>query len=84
LLKENWDSRKPVRLLGVGLSNAHADNHEAAQLSIFDLNEELEDDVTKAEKLEKAIDTIRSRFGKDKLVRAKFVDGGRKQMQKEG
>lgn len=79
LLKDNWDSGKPVRLLGVGISNAYTDNYAHEQLSIFDVNEELQDDVTKEEKLEKTIDTIRSRFGKDKLVRAKFVDGARKQ-----
>ena len=83
LLKDNWGSGKPVRLLGVGISNANADNCVAEQLSIFDVNEELQDDVTKEEKLEKAMDSIRSRFGSDKLVRAKLVDGGRKKGKKD-
>lgn len=77
LLKDNWDSRKPVRLLGLGITNTYTENDTPEQLSIFDVNEELQDNVVKEEKLEKTIDIIRSRFGSDKLVRAKLVDGGR-------
>jgi DNA polymerase-4 len=73
LLEENWDKRKPVRLLGIGLANI--DENILDQVSIFDVNEELDDEVKREEKLERAMDEIRSRFGSDKLKRAKLIDG---------
>lgn len=60
LLAEHWDRRRPIRLLGIGISNV--DEEMPVQLSIFDINEELPDSVKKEEKLERAIDSIRSRF----------------------
>ncbi len=72
LLEENWDKRKPVRLLGIGLANIDEDMPD--QLSIFDVNKELDDEIKREEKLERAMDEIRSRFGSDKLKRAKLVD----------
>lgn len=72
LLEENWDCRKPVRLLGIGLANIAEDVPE--QLSIFDVNENLPDEIKKEEKLERAMDAIRMRFGSDKLKRAKLVE----------
>lgn len=78
LLDDNWDCRKPIRLLGIGLANIDEDMPE--QLSIFDVNDELPDGSKREEKLERAMDTIHSRFGSDKLKRAKLVNGehGRK------
>jgi len=73
LLEENWDRRKPVRLLGIGISNI--DERLPEQLSIFDINDELPDTVKREEKLERAMDAIRSRFGSDKLKRAKLMNG---------
>ena len=72
LLSENWDRRRPVRLLGIGISNI--DEEMPVQLSIFDINEELPDTVKKEEKLERAIDSIRSRFGSDMVKRAALVE----------
>lgn len=67
LLEENWNSKKPVRLLGISLNNIATG--EVEQLSIFNLNggEEVNE---KEEKLEKAFDSIRERFGFDKIKRA--------------
>ncbi len=73
LLDENWDSNKPVRLLGIGIANIDEDMPD--QLSIFDVNEDLDDEIKREEKLERAMDQIRSRFGSDMLKRAKLVDG---------
>ncbi len=81
LLKENWDRRKPVRLLGIGISNIDEDIPE--QLSIFDINDELPDEVKREEKLERAMDAIRSRFGSDKLKRAKLVDSNKERRSSE-
>ncbi len=72
LLEDNWDRRKPIRLLGIALANIDEDMPE--QLSIFDVDEKLPDDVRREEKLEKAMDAIRLRFGSDKLKRAKLVN----------
>lgn len=72
LLEGNWDARKPVRLLGIGLANIDEDMPD--QMSIFDVNEDLPDEIKREEKLERAMDAIRSRFGSDKLKRAKLVD----------
>ncbi len=76
LLMDNWDRRRPIRLLGIGIANIDEDMPE--QLSIFDVNSELPDEVKREEKLEKAMDAIRSRFGSDKLKRAKLMDGNNK------
>ncbi len=72
LLEENWDKRKPVRLLGIGLASIDEDMPD--QLSIFDVNEELDDEIKREENLERAMDEIRLRFGSDKLKRAKLVN----------
>lgn len=75
LLDDNWDCRKPIRLLGIGLGNI--DEEMPEQLSIFDMNDELPDKSKREEKLERTMDAIRSRFGSDKLKRAKLVDDRR-------
>jgi DNA polymerase-4 len=81
LLEEHWDKRRPIRLLGIGLGNIDEDAVE--QLSIFDVNKELPDENKREEKLEKAMDSIRMRFGSDKLKRAKLVNGQQKEKKKE-
>ncbi|MCX7747120.1 MAG: DNA polymerase IV [Clostridia bacterium] len=69
LLDENWNSRRPVRLLGIGLSNFQ--ESESSQISIFDIGSTPEND--KEEKIEKTIDSLRARFGADKIKRAKTL-----------
>jgi len=71
LLEENWDCSKPVRLLGIGLGNFKEEFNR--QLSIFDLNEDIIDNNKREERLEKAMDAIRSRFGRDTVKRAKLI-----------
>lgn len=71
LLADNWDGKRPVRLLGISLANISEDCPE--QLSIFDINEAVPDAGRKEEKLEKAMDDIRTRFGHDMVKRAKLV-----------
>jgi DNA polymerase-4 len=60
LLEMNWDESKPVRLLGITLSKLKCDD---MQLKILDDRNERE------EKLEKAIDSLKDRFGKDLIKR---------------
>lgn len=71
LLMDNWDRKRPIRLLGIGITNI--DEEQPEQISIFDVNSDLPDEVRKEERLEKAMDAIRSRFGSDKIKRAKLI-----------
>ncbi|MCX7921913.1 MAG: DNA polymerase IV [Clostridia bacterium] len=75
LLKENWNTHRPVRLLGIGLGNIEENCVE--QMSLFDMIDKstinIAIDNKKEEKLEKAMDTIREKFGFDKVKRAKVM-----------
>ena len=71
LLQANWNSSRPVRLLGIGLSNFQS--QEIQQLSIFDMNNCGEAAENKEEKIEKAVDDIRKKYGMDKIQRAKMI-----------
>jgi len=73
LLEDNWNSKKPVRLLGISLNNISED--EVEQLSIFDFDGNKNMDE-KEEKLEKAFDSIRGRYGLDKIKRAIILKEG--------
>ncbi len=61
LLEENWNPKKPVRLIGIGLTNI---NKEDTQLNVFDtiINK-------KEEKLEKTMDNLKEKYGTDTLKR---------------
>lgn len=71
LLKENWDTKRMIRLIGIGLSNFV--DTEVEQLSFFE-NLEVPVRNEKEEKLEKALDSIREKFGSDKIKRAKSIE----------
>jgi len=61
LFHVNWPKGKPVRLLGVGVSNLGPPLH---QLSLWD------DDYQKKANLLNALDGLRERYGKDIIMRA--------------
>lgn len=65
LFTENRPSGKPVRLIGVGVSNLSQPVH---QLSLWD------DDHEKHHKLLTAVDKLRERYGKDIIKRAYRID----------
>jgi DNA polymerase-4 len=67
LLKELWDGRTPLRLVGIGISQFG----ESVQPSLFD---EVRD---KRLGLEKRIDHLREKFGKDAVVPAALMRLGR-------
>jgi DNA polymerase IV len=72
LLKKNWNNFKPVRLVGVSISGFEQDCI-SAQLSLFDQADFCDRTYNasqKEEKLEKAIDSIRSRLGTSSISRA--------------
>jgi len=76
LLEENWNEARPVRLLGIGLSNF--DDADAEQVSLFDIMDAphgvSSQKQIREEKLEKAIDQIRAKFGKNTVIRGKFIE----------
>ncbi len=63
LLKELWDYRTPLRLVGIGISQFG----ETVQPSLFD------DQREKKLGLEKRVDSLRRRFGKDAVIPASLL-----------
>ncbi len=61
----------PFRLIGVGLSNLRSLREGGVQLPLFGRRDELEDQAWNA--AERAMDEIRSRFGRESITRARFV-----------
>lgn len=68
LFKENWPKGKPVRLIGVGVSNLGPPIH---QLGLWS------DDHQRKARLVDAVDDLRERFGKDIILRADHLTSGR-------
>lgn len=62
LFSELWDRRTPLRLLGVSLTNVTYEDEE--QMSLFD-NERRD----RARTLDKTVDSIRSKFGSETIMR---------------
>ncbi len=61
-----WD-KIPIRHLGIHTS--HVTTEDSRQLNIFD-----KVDYEKLERLDKAVDEIRMRFGMDSIKRASFLN----------
>lgn len=68
LLEANWNRHRPVRLLGISISG-FSEECVMDQISLFQMNENAKDEA-REEKLEKAMDAIRSKHGNDILSRA--------------
>jgi DNA polymerase IV len=71
LLEQNWNRLRPVRLIGISLSGFHEDS-ASAQLSLFD---QTEDDAKKDknERIDQAMDKIRSKHGSEVITFATLV-----------
>ena len=63
-----WDKKTPVRQLGVHTSKVQ--ENAGRQYSIFDLEKS-----DKLEKLDKAVDRVREKYGEDAIFRASFLKG---------
>ena len=76
LFAEIWDKNTPIRLLGISLTGIVRDGE--IQISAFNVDGEKE----KARRLDKTIDSLRSQFGNDKIIRGancnNFSNIGRK------
>jgi DNA polymerase-4 len=70
LLEDNWNKNRPVRLLGIGLSDFGEENLE--QITMYDLSGR-DSDSKREERLERAMDAIREKYGHDKIKRAKVI-----------
>ncbi len=66
---EMWD-KVPIRHLGIHTSQVVTE--ETRQLNLFD-----DLDYEKLERLDKAVDDIRKRFGADSIVRASFIESNK-------
>lgn len=67
LFDEMWDGT-PIRLLGVSTSKVSHSGSSSRQMNLFDNT-----DYEKLEKLDKAMDSIRARFGSGAVQRASFI-----------
>ena len=73
LLEHNWNSFRPVRLLGISLSGFDKDCTEG-QLSIFDIVDDKKYDTPKKdERIDRALDASRNRYGFGKIGRAALI-----------
>ena len=72
LLLELWKDRRPLRLMGVALTNVSRDA-AAQQLSLFD-EPERQANQEKRERLEKAVSSIRARYGFDAIRRGTLIN----------
>ncbi len=68
LFDEAWDN-KPIRKLGVRVSDLHTD--EYVQLSLLETY-----DFLRNSKVDNAVDIIRSKYGTNAIVRASFLHSG--------
>lgn len=74
LFRELWNG-EPIRLLGIRSSKL-VDESEPEQMSIFDFQKIQEKETPKEEKhqkLNKALDQIRKKYGEDAIVRGSYV-----------
>lgn len=75
LFDELWDGKTPLRLLGVALTQITFE--EYVQTSLFDTATD-----EKSRKIDKAVDSIRNRFGMDTIVRGANYHSGLKVARK--
>lgn len=81
LLEQHWDQKTPVRLIGVSMSGFEHDLGD--QLTLFELEGAavVPDRSGKQDKLDKAIDDVRSRFGSASVTYGKLVEDKRRHQE---
>lgn len=74
LLADSWDEGKPIRLIGVALTNFD-DFHSAQQLSLFDLDDQYQHKSNlKDQRVQDALDEIRKKYGNEVVSWASLID----------
>ena len=71
LLKELWKDMKPLRLMGIALTDV-SDGSEPVQMTMFREEEELNRE--KGQKLDKAIDSLRNKYGSGIITRGSLME----------
>nr|MCR5604883.1 DNA polymerase IV [Lachnospiraceae bacterium] len=66
LLKELWNDKRPLRLMGIALTDL-SDESEPVQMTMF--REEEQINREKGQKLDKAVDSLRNKFGSGIITR---------------
>ena len=74
LLGEMWQNHRPLRLISITLSNLTKDKTTSVQMSLFGETENPNNE--RDEKLDKALDSIRSRFGSSVVQRGTVMKSG--------
>ena len=77
LLEQNWDSKRPVRLIGISLSG-FSEETEPIQLSLFDDQDpqnhaDPSSQHEKSERIDQTMDAIRNRFGAETITIASLI-----------
>ncbi len=72
LLRAHWDLTQPVRLLSVTTANLLPEGQSCEQLSLFDGAEDMQR-RERQQKLDKTVDALRERFGKQSVVFAHLM-----------
>ncbi len=84
LFSELWNGKTPLRLLGIALTDLTKEDY--VQTSLFDTADERK---TKSKKLDKAVDALRSKYGRSTIQRGTLLQdthevGKKYQAQMEG
>ena len=72
LLTDSWDKAKPIRLIGIALTNFDVSQSEH-QLSLFDLADQNQNNK-KDQRVQEALDEIRKKYGNDMVSWASLID----------
>ena len=73
LLAELWKDKRPLRLMGIALTDL-ADDNEPVQMTMF--MEEEQKNKEKGQKLDKAVDLLRDKYGADIIKRGSVMSLG--------
>ena len=68
LFSELWNGKTPLRLLGIALTDLTKEDY--VQISLFDTADERK---TKSKKLDKAVDALRSKYGRSTIQRGALL-----------
>ncbi len=76
-LLETVKIQQKIRLIGLGVSNFSQGQHMEAEQGLLFSNT-AQEDRTKEQKIDKAVDALRQRFGRNAVVRGRLFDGSPK------